>query len=698
VTRLRPWSTLAGRLAVTTVVVGLLAGVPGAIAFRQSARSSTQRDVSIRNAAFATRLAREVDTRVEGLVEELRLVAAFRTVAALSGSPTDLAVGVRIIDRVNALVLFDAEGRPRAASAADRLLSPDEIDARPDLVEDVADRGSVVDVVDGSAPEVRVAVPVEQPPGTLVGVLLATTALDHVTFGLRVPEVGASTVAYVVDGSGLVIAHPEQNRVVNRERFPLGEVLGRRPPADTIPRSGGSVLAAAARTRLFPGAVVVEQDTDAALAPAAERQRELTLLLLAVLAVVVVAVSVLGSRMLRPLRGLARVVSRLGKGDRAARVPVEGTSELRAVSVEVNRMADALDERLAHLEAAQRELAWAEERFRTAFREAPVGMAITDLDGRYVDVNPALCDLLQRSEDALIGSGWQDLAHPGDLESSATPTEEALRSGMQRYQLEKRYVRPDGSDVWVLLNVAVLRDPDGRPDRYLAHVMDMTAQRRSQEDLARLFVQATGAEERIRRVLDAAPDATIVADETGRITYVNQRVGRTFGYEPEEVLGNDVEFLIPQRFHESHLRHRAGFMGAPRAREMGAGLELWGVRKDGAEFPIEVSLAPLTTDEGIQVIASVRDVSERRNAEAAALALLEARARQRQAMEVNDSILQGLTVARWSLELGDLDRSIDAMERTLSSARALISEMLADATPEGLRPGDLVRERPAELS
>jgi PAS domain S-box-containing protein len=123
--------------------------------------------------------------------------------------------------------------------------------------------------------------------------------------------------------------------------------------------------------------------------------------------------------------------------------------------------------------------------------------------------------------------------------------------------------------------------------------------------------------------LDAAPDAIVVADEAGRIVAVNALTERMFGYPHDELLGSPVEVLVPARLAAAHVRHRSQYARDPVTRPMGEGLELSGRRKDGSEFPIEISLSPLRTDAGLLVISMVRDTSLRREAEAKFRGLLE---------------------------------------------------------------------------
>jgi len=191
--------------------------------------------------------------------------------------------------------------------------------------------------------------------------------------------------------------------------------------------------------------------------------------------------------------------------------------------------------------------------------------------------------------------------HPGDRDLVRQIID---RAAYERAKLdfEHRLLMPDGS-VKHLHVLARALEPSSGNLEYLGTVTDVTERKQ--------------AEQKFRGLLESAPDAMIVMNRQGKIVLVNTQVENLFGYRRDDLLGQEVEILVPERFRARHPQHRKEFFAHPRVRPMGEGMGLYGRRKDGTEFPVEISLSPLETQEGTLVSGAVRDVTERTRAEEA---------------------------------------------------------------------------------
>lgn len=447
-------------------------------------------------------------------------------------------------------------------------------------------------------PVLRIASPLASTAGNIAGIVVINIDLTRAFEQLRRIG-GPGSGVYLINSNGDFLVHPDQGRefafefgtpFLLKDQFPELALLQDAGPGEVqsreISHRGDDLSIAAATGQLGSqrwAALILSTPERAVLGSAINTLQLVAAASVATILLAVILAGLLARSVARPLAKLAHSIERFDRGEKF-KLPLNAPGELQLLSNTIRR----------HMER--------ERLYNAAVEGSTDAIVTTDRDGVITAWNKAAEDLYGYTREEAIGRSKRMLV-PDDRLSEFDEIHAAARLGEPTTQIETRRKAKSGRELPVALSVSPVRSAHGEVVGTFSIARDLSAQR--QADL--LFRQA----------VDASPAAMIMMDRSGRILLTNHEVKELFGYSSEELLGEAIEILLPEQFRTSHPALRQEFMQGATKRMMGAGRELYGRRRDGSTFPVEVGLNPLNTERGLMVMAVVVDVSERRRTERA---------------------------------------------------------------------------------
>jgi PAS domain S-box-containing protein len=323
--------------------------------------------------------------------------------------------------------------------------------------------------------------------------------------------------------------------------------------------------------------------------------------------------AVLPEDRLQALESTLLAVQRHGRVTSIETVRVDRDSRRTSVSLTVSPLADSEGRSLGLVAIARdvTERKRTEEKVRLAVEAAPTAMIMVDESGTILLMNTQAerlfgytrGDLVGRSIDMLVPARFRIEHKTLRSHFAECPETREMAPGREIYGQ-----RRDGTEVPIEIGLTPIVTQDGLV--ILSSIVDISERRQ--------------AEERFRLAVESSPNGMVMVSQRGQIVLVNAEAEHMFGYSRDELVGRNIEMLVPARFRAGHSSHRENFANQPERRLMGAGRDLYGLRKSGTEFPVEIGLNPISTPQGPLVLCSVVDITERKQAQE----VLEARSRE----------------------------------------------------------------------
>lgn len=348
-----------------------------------------------------------------------------------------------------------------------------------------------------------------------------------------------------------------------------------------------------------------------------------------------------------------------------------------AVVLQAALIASLLAERLSR-RRAESSLRQSEERMNLAADAAGLGMELWDMKKGEVWMTEKGRTLFGFERDAHLDSATITArVHPDDRPARDAAIKESINT-QGEYSTAYRVVLPNGHLRWIGARGRSFSDGNGKVSLLLGVSIDVTRQRY--------------AEDRFKLVVEASPNGILLVNEAGLIVLLNACAEKLFGYKREEILGRPIETLLPERFRVQHPTRRGQFLAPPTARSMGVGRELFALRKDGTEIPVEIGISPIQSEEGLLDLAVIVDISARKNAEAEALQYREELERQGR-LEILGEMAASLA-HELNQPLTGIMNSASAGRRFIARGRADIpklDELLEAVVGDAQRAGGIIR-------
>jgi diguanylate cyclase (GGDEF)-like protein/PAS domain S-box-containing protein len=243
------------------------------------------------------------------------------------------------------------------------------------------------------------------------------------------------------------------------------------------------------------------------------------------------------------------------------------------------------------------------DRFRSIFDHAPIGVAMVSIEGRYLQVNRSLCEILGYTEEELQALTWQEITHPDDLAASSAHARRIVEGEFSKYHLDKRFLHAEGHTVWASLSVSLVRDSEGEPLYFVSQIQDVTERKK----VERVIIES---EERFRSLVQYSSDIITILEADGTVRYVSPAVERVTGYKPEEQVGTNAFGSVHPDDREQALNTLAEVLKRP---GLHPPLEFRVPHKDGSWRYLEHVVNNLLDDSAVRgVVVNSWDVTERK--------------------------------------------------------------------------------------